>query len=171
MRRQRRLWLRDRGVAGRRDLGSILRGTADGLIGVDGDGTCTFLNDAGSALLGFSPRELRGEPVHSRIHHTKADGGEHSENECPVHLALSSGETVRVPDDVLWRKDGTSFPVQLIISPMKDARNVRGVVLTFTDITEIREAEAALRDAVRVLSLIHFRRSRPFSWWRSRWSP
>jgi len=136
-------------LAVRRDLGSILGGTADGLIGVDGDGTCTFLNDAGSTLLGFSPSELRGEPVHSRIHHTKADGGENSENECPVHLALSSGETVRVPDDVLWRKDGTSFPVQLIISPMKDARDVRGVVLTFTDMTEIRAAEAALHEAVR----------------------
>ena len=64
-------------------------------------------------------------------------------------MALGSGETVRVLDDVLWRKDGTSFPVQLIISPMKDARKVRGVVLTFTDMTEIRAAEAALRDAVR----------------------
>jgi PAS domain S-box-containing protein len=136
-------------VAVRRNLRSILRGTADGLIGVDQDGNCTFLNEAGSTLLGYSPRELRGQAVHSRIHHTKADGGEHSESDCPVHLALRSGKTVRVPDDVLWRKDGTSFPVQLIISPMKDARTVRGVVLTFTDMTEIREAEAALREAVR----------------------
>ena len=136
-------------VAVRRDLRSILRGTADGLIGVDQDGNCTFLNEAGSTLLGYSPSELRGQAVHGRIHHTKADGGEHSESDCPVHMALGSGETVRVLDDVLWRKDGTSFPVQLIISPMKDARKVRGVVLTFTDMTEIRAAEAALRDAVR----------------------
>ena len=136
-------------VAVRRDLRSILRGTADGLIGVDQDGSCTFLNEAGSTLLGYSSSELRGQAVHGRIHHTRADGGEHSESDCPVHIALGSGETVRVPDDVLWRKDGTSFPVQLIISPMKDARKVRGVVLTFTDMTEIRAAEAALRDAVR----------------------
>ena len=136
-------------VTVRRDMRSILKGTADGLIGVDQDGHCTFLNEAGSTLLGYSPSELRGQAVHSRIHHTRADGGEHSERDCPVHIALGSGKTVRVPDDVLWRKDGTSFPVQLIISPMKDARNVRGVVLTFTDMTEIREAEAALRDAVR----------------------
>jgi PAS domain S-box-containing protein len=136
-------------VTVRRDMRSILRGTADGLIGVDQDGNCTFLNEAGSTLLGYSPRELRGQAVHSRIHHTRSDGEEHSKSDCPVHIALGSGKTVRVPDDVLWRKDGTSFPVQLIISPMKDARNVRGVVLTFTDMTEIREAEAALRDAVR----------------------
>ena len=119
-------------VAVRRDLRSILRGTADGLIGVDQGGKCTFLNEAGSTLLGYAPSELRGQDVHSRIHHTRADGGEHSESDCPVHSALGSGETVRVPDDVLWRKDGTSFPVQLIVSPMKDARTVRGVVLTFT---------------------------------------
>ena len=136
-------------VTARRDLRSILGGTADGLIGIDQNGNCTFLNEAGSTLLGYSPSELRGEPVHSRIHHTRADGREFSESDCPVHLALDSGETVLVPDDVLWRKDGTSFPVQLIVSPMKDAREVRGVVLTFTDMTEIRAAEEALRDAVR----------------------
>ena len=136
-------------VTARRDLRSILGGTADGLIGIDQNGNCTFLNEAGSTLLGYSPSELRGEPVHSRIHHTRADGRELSESDCPVHLALDSGETVLVPDDVLWRKDGTSFPVQLIVSPMKDAREVRGVVLTFTDMTEIRAAEEALRDAVR----------------------
>ena len=136
-------------VAARRDLKSILGGTADGLVGVDQDGNCTFLNEAGSMLLGYSPSEMRGEPVHALIHHTKADGGEHSQSECPVHLALGSGENVRVPDDVLWRKDGTSFPVQLIVNPMKDGREVRGVVLTFTDMTEIRAAEAALQEAVR----------------------
>jgi PAS domain S-box-containing protein len=136
-------------VAVRRDLRSILGGTADGLIGVDQDGNCTFLNEAGSTLLGYSPNELRGQPVHQRIHHTTADGDEHSESECPVHSALVSGETVRVTDDVLWRKDETSFPVQLIVSPMMDAREIRGVVLTFTDMTEIRAAEAALHEAVR----------------------
>ena len=136
-------------VAARRDLRAILGGTADGLIGVDLDGNCTFLNEAGSVLLGYSPSELRGEPVHRRIHHTKVDGSEHSEQECPVRIALGSGTTVRVPDDVLWRKDGTSFPVQLIVSPMKDVRKVRGAVVTFTDMTDIRAAEAALQDAVR----------------------
>ena len=59
-------------VTARRDLRSILGGTADGLIGVDQNGRCTFLNEAGSTLLGYSPSELRGEPVHSRIHHTRA---------------------------------------------------------------------------------------------------
>ena len=135
-------------VAARRELRAVLRGTGDVLIGLDLDGRCTFLNEAGTELLGYTSRELRGRPVHSVIHHTRPDGTPHPEEECPVRT-LAAGETVRVLDDVIWGKDGSSFPVQLSVSPMTDGLEVRGVVLTITDMTEIREAEQALREAVR----------------------
>ena len=136
-------------VAARREVRAILRGTADGLIGLDLDGCCTFLNEAGSRMLGYSPRELQGERVHGLIHHTRQDGSEHPESECPARLSAGSGVTVRIMDEILWRKDGTSFPVQLIVRPMTDGLEVRGVVLTFTDMTEMRAAEDALREAVQ----------------------
>jgi PAS domain S-box-containing protein len=136
-------------VAARREVRAILRGTADGLIGLDLDGCCTFLNEAGSRMLGYSPRDLQGERVHGLIHHTRQDGSEHPESECPARLSAGSGVTVRIMDEILWRKDGTSFPVQLIVSPMTDGLEVRGVVLTFTDMTEMRAAEDALREAVQ----------------------
>ena len=135
-------------VAARRELRAVLRGTGDVLIGLDLDGRCTFLNEAGTELLGYTSRELRGRPVHSVIHHTRPDGTPHPEEECPVRT-LAAGESVRVLDDVIWGKDGSSFPVQLSVSPMTDGLEVRGVVLTITDMTEIREAEQALREAVR----------------------
>ena len=135
-------------VVARRELRAVLRGTGDVLIGLDLDGRCTFLNEAGTELLGYTSRELRGRPVHSVIHHTRPDGTPHPEEECPVRT-LAAGETVRVLDDVIWGKDGSSFPVQLSVSPMTDGLEVRGVVLTITDMTEIREAEQALREAVR----------------------
>ncbi len=136
-------------VAARRELRAVLRGTGDVLVCLDLDGRCTFLNEAGTELLGYTPRELRGRPVHSLIHHTRPDGTPHPEEECPVGTSLATGETVRVLDDVIWRKDGSSFPVQLSVSPMTDGLEVRGVVLTITDMTEIHEAEQALREAVR----------------------
>ena len=136
-------------VAARREVRAILRGTADGLIGLDLDGCCTFLNEAGSRLLGYSSREMRGERVHGLIHHTRQDGSEHPESECPARLTAGSGVTVRIMDEILWRKDGSSFPVQLTVSPMTDGLEVRGVVLTFTDMTEMRAAEDALREAVQ----------------------
>jgi len=100
-------------------------------------------------MLGYSPRDLQGERVHGLIHHTRQDGSEHPESECPARLSAGSGVTVRIMDEILWRKDGTSFPVQLIVSPMTDGLEVRGVVLTFTDMTEMRAAEDALREAVQ----------------------
>ena len=136
-------------VAARRDVRAVLRGTSDGLVGLDLDGRCTFLNEAGADLLGYSPRELRGRPVHALIHHTRLDGTPHPEEAGPVRESLATGETVRVLDDVIWRKDGSSFPAQLSVSPMKDGREVRGVVLTITDMTEMRKAEQALRAAIR----------------------
>ena len=134
-------------VATRRELRAVLRGTGDVLVGLDLDGRCTFLNEAGAELLGYTLRELRGRPVHSLIHHTRPDGTPHPEEECPVRTSLATGETVRVLDDVIWCKDGSSFPVQLSVSPMKDGLEVRGVVLTITDMTEMRPENTLLRTA------------------------
>ena len=136
-------------VAARRKVRAILRGTTDGLIGLDLDGCCTFLNEAGARMLGYSPRDLRGKRVHGLIHHANQDGSEHSEGGWPAKLSAGSEKTVRILDEILWRKDGSFFPVQLTVSPMTDGLEARGVVLTFTDMTEIRAAEDALRDAVQ----------------------
>jgi len=135
-------------VAARREMRAVLRGTGDGIIGLDMDGGCTFLNEAGSRLLGYSKQELKGKSVHHMIHHTRWDGSAYPEGECPVQLSLASGETVRILDDLLWRKDGRAFPVQLSVSPMTDGLTMLGAVLTFTDMTEIREAEEALKEAI-----------------------
>ena len=127
---------------------AVLRGTGDGLIGLGMDGTCTFLNEAGSRLLGYSKQELKGKSVHKMVHHTRWDGSAYPEDQCPVQLTQQSGDTVRILDDLLWRKDGSAFPVQLSASPMTDGLKILGAVLTFTDMTEIREAEEALKEAV-----------------------
>ena len=135
-------------VAARREVRAVLRGTGDGIIGVGLNGACTFLNEAGSRLLGYSKQELKGKSVHSMIHHTRWDGSDYLLKECPVHLSLASGDTAKTFDDILWRKDGSSFPVQLAVSPMTDGLEILGVVLTFTDMTEIRETEEALKQAI-----------------------
>src|SRR3712207_4436253 len=60
-------------------------------------------------------------------------------------MALRDGEVHRVDDEVFWRKDGTSFPVEYTATPIREEGEVTGAVVTFTDVTERREAEEALR--------------------------
>jgi len=46
---------------------------------------------------------------------------------------------------VFWRKDGTSFPVEYLGTPILDGGEIVGAVVTFTDITERRLAETSLQ--------------------------
>lgn len=46
-------------------------------------------------------------------------------------------------DEVLWRKDGTSFVALYSSSPIREGETVRGAVVTFSDITERKREEDA----------------------------
>jgi signal transduction histidine kinase len=65
--------------------------------------------------------------------------------ESPIHKSISSFGTARVRDEVFWRKDGSSFPVEYVARPLIDANSSEsgglralGVVVAFTDTTERR---------------------------------
>ena len=136
-------------VFARREFQAMLRGTGDGLVGIDINGHCTFLNESGAELLGYKSKELKGRVVHSMIHHTRPDGTNYPKEECPVQTSLATGQTIKALDEFIWKKDGSSFPAQITVSPMKDGLGIIGVVLTITDMTQIRESEKALREAVQ----------------------
>lgn len=133
----------------RREMDAVLSATGDGVLGIDLQGRCTFLNRAGADLLGIPMQFLIGKEVHPVIHHTRADSSRCQGEECPLMDVLTEGAASSHPDEVLWRPDGTSFPVQISSRPMVDGRVVKGAVLTFTDMTEVRAAESALRQAVQ----------------------
>jgi PAS domain S-box-containing protein len=145
---QREASRRHEAVTARREVRSVLEATTDGVLGLDLQGRCTFVNTAGARLLGYEKRELKGRGIHDFIHHTTEAGVATDEAQCPVSIATKTGEAARSLDEVLWRADGTHFPAQLAAMPMTNGREVVGAVLTFTDLTEVRRAELALQDAV-----------------------
>ena len=100
-----------------RQSNSILESVGDGIFGVDLDGNCTVVNPAASQMLGFKPEELLGRNFHALIHHTRADGTPYPQEECPIQNSLRDLDTVRVSNEVFWRKDGTSFPVEYVARP------------------------------------------------------
>jgi PAS domain S-box-containing protein len=126
----------------------ILNSAGEGIVGVDLEGRATFINPAGSAMLQWSAEEAIGQVMHDLHHHTRADGTPYPRAECPIYAAYRDGTAHRVADEFFWRKDGSRFPVDYASTPMRDGTGrLVGAVLTFSDVTERKRAEQALRDS------------------------
>ena len=128
----------------------ILNSAGEGIYGLDLHGNTTFANPASARMLGWTAEDLLGKPQHAIIHHTKPEGKPYPREECPIYAAFKDGAVHRVDTEVFWRKDGTSFPVEYISTPIRDDKNnLVGAVVTFRDITQRKQAEKALHDALR----------------------
>jgi PAS domain S-box-containing protein len=132
----------------------ILTQAGEGIYGVDLDGNTTFVNASAAAMLGYRVEDLIGRHMHDVLHHTKPDGTPYPASECPVYAATRDGRVHRVVDEVFWRKDGTSFPVEYVSTPIREEDHVVGAVIVFRDITASKEAESALRASEERLELV-----------------
>ncbi len=126
----------------------ILGAVAEGIHGLDAEGRIVFENAAATAMFGWTQEEMIGRRAHDLIHHHRADGSPYPAGECQIYQTLRDGLTRRVGDEVFFRKDGSSFPVEYVCSPLRNgAGAVAGAVVTFQDVTERQQAEKALREA------------------------
>ena len=124
----------------------LLNSTGEGIYGVDLDGNCTFANPACLRILGFEfDTDLLGRNMHELVHHTLPNGDPYPMTECQIFLAFREGQGVHVDNEVMWRADGSSFPVEYWSYPMEQNGETIGSVLTFVDISERRRLEAQLR--------------------------
>ena len=125
----------------------LLESAEEGIFGVAENGLVNFINPAGLALLGFEAGEVIGQKIHPLIHHTRTDGSPYPVEECPMHHSLTQGVSSSRDDEILWRKDGTSFPVEYTSVPIRKNGSIAGTVVVFRDISERKEAEEALRES------------------------
>ena len=124
----------------------ILQSVGEGVYGLDCNGHTTFVNETAAKMVGWELKDLIGKSQHDIIHHTKPDGTPFSAKECSIYAAFKDGKVHRVDTEVFWRKDGSSFPVEYISTPIKDENgNLLGAVVAFKDITLKKEAERALQ--------------------------
>lgn len=96
---------------------------------------------------GWDAEDLIGKSMHQLHHHTWPDGTPFTKEACPICAAFNDGEVHHVDDEVFWRKDGSSFPVDYTSTPIVENGNLAGAVVVFQDITERKRAEEALYEA------------------------
>ncbi len=124
----------------------ILDSVAEGIYGVDLNGCTTFVNKAMEGMSGWRAEELIGNETHEIIHHTRADGEPHPKDDCPVYATFRDEQPRFVDEDVFWRRDGSSFPVEYSATPIRDEQGTTiGTVVVCRDITERREAADRFR--------------------------
>jgi PAS domain S-box-containing protein len=136
-----------------RHMQLLLQSTTQGIFGLDLDGRCTFINRAAAEALGYRSDELVGAAMHDLVHHTRPDGTPYPAGDCPVDAAARGGGKMDVQDDTLWRRDGTSFPVEFSAAPILDRGIVAGAVVVFTDVSERKLLQAQLEQVDRLSSL------------------
>ena len=141
-----------------RQSDSILESVGDGIFGTDLDGNITVVNPAAAQMFGYKPAEMLGRNAHELIHHTRADGTAYPAEDSPIRNSLSHRDTVRVGNEVFWRKDGTGFPVDYVARPQIESNGNNGegkavgVVVAFTDTTERRALDRMKDEFISTVS-------------------
>ena len=126
-------------------LETVLEAAGEGVLQVDALGGCTYINSAAATLLGYRAKELRGKNMARLLYQNPEEGSTLDSENNPLQHTLKTGETARDEDDILWRRDGSSFPAATVASPIMTPRGLSGAVVTFSDISGRKSAEV-LRD-------------------------
>jgi PAS domain S-box-containing protein len=100
-----------------RQSNSVLESVGDGIFALDLEGRITLVNPAAAQMLGYRQDEILGRQMHELIHHTRVDGSPYARDDSPIQASLKHLSTVRVANEVFWRKDGTGFPVEYVARP------------------------------------------------------
>ena len=126
------------------ELRLLLHFAGEGIFGLDTAGQLTFINPAALNMLGFTEDEIKGREVHDLILHSHKDGSPYPVEDSPIFASYTNGAENRVTNEVLWHKDGLSFPVELSSTPVTKNGKVIGAVVIFHNITKRLQLEADL---------------------------
>ena len=125
-------------------FGALLEAAPDGMVIADETGTIVLVNGQAERLFGYPRAELIGQkvevlvPQQFRAHHEEI---RHGYEEDPRVRSMGSGLELRGR-----RKDGTEFPVEISLSPLKTAQGML-VSAAVRDVTEQRRIQQALRES------------------------
>jgi len=112
------------------------------IMSIDTDYKITFINPAGSTVLGATPDELVGRKCYDLF---KTD---HCRTEkCACSQAMRTDTVVH--EQTTAKPNGKVMPIKYTASPIKDAKgNIKGALEYITDVTAEKEVEKLINEAV-----------------------
>jgi diguanylate cyclase (GGDEF)-like protein/PAS domain S-box-containing protein len=124
----------------------ILNSAGEGIYGLDLAGKLTFINPVAAKMVGWEAQELIGKQIPGLLHSSQTDSTLYWQN-YPSDRLSENSLIHDVGEEIFWRKEGTSFLVEYISTPILENGELVGTVVTFQDITHRKHAEAALRES------------------------
>jgi len=117
----------------------LLESAPDGFIGVDRDGRISVVNSQAEQMFGYTREELLGATVEDLIPARMRQRHEaHREGYARTPQVRPMG--ARGVELIARRKDGTEFPVEISLSPIRTERGLLTATI-IRDVTERRKAE------------------------------
>jgi PAS domain S-box-containing protein len=119
----------------------VLESIPSGLITINLNGQVTTFNRAAQAILGYHPMEVLGQPVQRVL-------------ESPLFkLALESGQPQQETRASVNR-NGQEVVLDMLLSPLRDDKGqLVGILITFTDVTDMHRLEEEKRRLDRLATL------------------
>src|SRR5665213_733811 len=91
----------------------LIDSAADAIYCIDREGVTTLCNATFLRMFGFArEKDAVGDKLHPTIHHSHPDGSPYPMARCPIYCTAQTGEPAHHDDEVFFRIDGTSFPVE-----------------------------------------------------------
>ncbi|HEY9898041.1 MAG TPA: PAS domain S-box protein [Pantanalinema sp.] len=123
---------------------AVLDTASDGMLVLDPQGRIVLMNPVAERVLGWKEAELRGQVGHAAFHFLHPDRRPFPAEECPFFLALTSSGRVE-SRELFVAKDGRFVPVAVVVQGLRQGGEASGMIVSFQDLSERRQAEAQLK--------------------------
>lgn len=134
---------------------ALLTGIGDAMIGTDKDGRIIVLNESAEKMFGWNNKEAIGKLFDELTTVYYENGKEVSKNENPIYVALFSKikTTTSTMHSLYYkRKDGTTFPAAVTITPVIVGEKTSGTVAIIRDITREMDVDRMKNEFISLAS-------------------
>lgn len=131
----------------RMDTHSIIESMSSGFVIVDSDSTVTEFNAAACRMLGIPAAQVVGKKAQDAFGFISSDLNQKIKDALTLRWVEERGEA-RV-----FGGDGKEIPLGVSVSLLEDEGSIRGVVLVFQDLTDVKKTTERARLADRLAAL------------------
>lgn len=121
---------------------------AEGVLIIDKSGKIVFANNSTERLTKYSKRQLVGKIITAPEFKIKSiDGKPIAIEKRPFFQVIKKGQPLTGVRTIVERSDGVEIVVESCLIPMKTNDDISHLVISFKDVTKIKESEDKLREA------------------------